>query len=163
MHNTSVTVAKGPDTRSKPCCQQDGSSDLPTTCVSSEGGTKYSDDATLVGETPAQVDQALWPRKALDDTINNDNGKSHLRTHSDDVKLRQRALDEVLRRGRREAEAEYLRTSDASVFDPYLAPFVAGKKSSERKWAMDHLTQRWYLYDPDTEETLWCPTANSFA
>lgn len=61
------------------------------------------------------------------------------------------------------AEAKYLRTSDASVFDPYLAPFLAGRKSSERKWVLDQPTQRWYMYDPVTEEVMWCPTADSFA
>ncbi|ROV94114.1 hypothetical protein VPNG_09351 [Cytospora leucostoma] len=127
----------------------------------SEGGAAYSDDSTLVAEACNQLGQSVW----LTRTLVNTNAKGQDVTGhslSDDAQLRQQALHNLLQRGRRKAEAEYLRTSDASVFDPFLSLFVA-KKSSTREWVLDQPTQRWYLYDPDTEAVLWCPTADSFA
>ncbi|KUI53553.1 hypothetical protein VP1G_00913 [Cytospora mali] len=153
-------VVNPPKNQSSHYKEQEGSSDPLTT--HSNGGTNCSADSTIVEETHSQLDQAAWPHITSDDT-NNSNHNKPPHDLSNDVKLRQKALDDILRRARRKAETEYLRTSDASVFDQYLAPFVAGKKSPKRKWVLDGSTQRWYLYDPDTEEFLWCPTADSFA
>lgn len=120
--------------------------------------TTYSNDSTVIG---SPVDCPVGPYCASDNT--DDDNNNHPKKVSDDVKTRQRVLDDLQNRARRKAEAEYLRTSDATVFDPYLAPFVASKKNSERKWVLDQPTQRWYLYNPETDEVLWCPTADSFA
>lgn len=126
--------------------------------------TNYSDDPTVVEETPIQhYQQAAWPHGVTNDPKRHaDQSPSH-DTFSKDIQTRQRALDYLLQRSHRKAEAEYLRTSDASVFDHFLAPFAAKQRSSKREWVLDQSTQRWYLYDPDTEEVTWCPTVDSFA
>ncbi|KUI69217.1 hypothetical protein VM1G_05515 [Cytospora mali] len=153
-------VVNHPESQSSHYKQQEGPSDQLTT--HSKCDTNCSANSTIVDETFNQLAQAAWPHITSDGT-NNSNHDNPPHDLSNDVKLRQKALDDILRRGRRKAETEYLRTCDAGVFDQYLAPFVAGKKSPKRKWVLDESTQRWYLYDPDTEEVLWCPTAESFA
>ncbi|ROW02982.1 hypothetical protein VMCG_05715 [Cytospora schulzeri] len=150
----------GSATKSSPQTRQQSPSEPHT--VRPGGNYTYSDDSTLAGVATNRLDQTMWPCSTCDKQSKKEY-QTWSPTFADDVKLRQEALDELLRRGRRKAEAEYLRTSDASVFDQYIAPFVAGKKNSKREWKLDQPTQRWYLYDPDTEEVLWCPTADSFA
>lgn len=138
---------------------QMGSSDKYASCLDCR--TNYSDASTVIEETPNQIGQSGWSQRDANNA-NNAELKSPPNALCDDVQMRQRVLEHLLQRSRQKAEAEYLRTSDASVFQPFLAPFTADKEVSKSEWVLDQPTQRWYLYNPDTEEVMWCPTAESF-
>lgn len=94
--------------------------------------------------------------------------ESGLKTEADylreeDIKRRQREIDEADKERRRVAEERYEATQDARAFDEILAPFFEENQLDEGvkfSWTWRPEVERWSGQCRGV--TLWCPPPESF-